>query len=308
MLTLCLGCVLDAAAVKAARCALGDDGATVLASDESPVRGSCAVRAHRRGGPCPRRNRPRASARTPPKPKSPSVPAGLSRRRRSRHPVRPKHPAPSRATIESSSLKGIEPGGSTVADLKREWGEPKETSATDDGTRFVYELPGFKRVEVFTANDRVGYMLLQFARSFPSEEVAKQLKFEGVEPVTIHDEQGKPLGLAYPERGVVLSFDDAAQVEPRFANPAGRRDGRVVRAARGSAVARETFRQPRGLRLCDRKKPAKPSGLVAEGPNPDRGEPICRSRHGGEGSVETGADEPCLSADARRDPFPFGRT
>ena len=81
----------------------------------------------------------------------------------------------------------------------------------DDGTRLIYELPGFKRIEVFTAGDKVSYMLLQFARSFPAEEVAKHLKFEGIEPVSIQDEQGKPMGLAYPERGVVLSFDDAGQ-------------------------------------------------------------------------------------------------
>jgi tetratricopeptide (TPR) repeat protein len=210
-LTFFLGCAFDAAVVRSAPQAPEDDGATVLASDESPVRGLPSGASSRRTA--PKSQPPVGAGSTPAKAKvaqRPNVPASPAT---SGVPGagQAKTATPSRATIESSSLKGIEPGASTVADLKREWGEPKETSPTDDGTRFVYELPGFKRIEVFTANDKVGYMLLQFARSFPAEEVAKQLKFEGVDPVAIHDEQGKPLGLAYPERGVVLSYDDAAK-------------------------------------------------------------------------------------------------
>lgn len=183
------------------------EGATVVASDGSPGPAGAS------GGVTSRRAAPKTQPAVKPAARAPKVSVAQNPTRPSGTPATGALAtgAPARPTIESSSLKGIEPGASTVADLKREWGEPKESSTTDDGTRLVYELPGFKQIEVFTAGEKVGYMLLQFARSFPADEVAKQLKFDGIEPVTIHDEQGKALGLAYPERGVVLSFDDAAK-------------------------------------------------------------------------------------------------
>lgn len=124
--------------------------------------------------------------------------------------------APQKATngIEAAGLKGITPGVSTVEQLKTAWGEPKQTRNGKGIVEFTYEIQGFERVEVYGENDVVSYIVVKFAQPFPPETVAKQLKFDGLEPVVIYDDAGKPMGQAFPERGVVFSFD------PKSATPA----------------------------------------------------------------------------------------
>jgi tetratricopeptide (TPR) repeat protein len=109
--------------------------------------------------------------------------------------------------IEAAGLKGITPGVSTVEQLKAAWGEPKQTRNGQGTVGFNYEIQGFERVEVFAENNLVSYIVVKFAQPFAPDVVAKQLKFEGLEPVVIYDDTGKPLGQAFPERGVVFSFD-----------------------------------------------------------------------------------------------------
>lgn len=121
--------------------------------------------------------------------------------------VSPSTPKLGRVTVEPASLKGVAPGVSTIAQLKQSWGEPQSTATQDGQPSFVYVLPGFKQIDVLTTDGKVSGMVLQFTRSFSAAEVVKQLKFEDIEPVTILDETGKPLGQSFPERGVVFSFD-----------------------------------------------------------------------------------------------------
>lgn len=109
--------------------------------------------------------------------------------------------------IDAAGLKGITPGKSTVDQLKTAWGEPKQTRGGDGVVEFTFEIPGFERVEVYAENNIVSYIVVKFAQPFPPNVVAKQLKFDGLEPVVIYDDAGKPMGQAFPERGVVFSFD-----------------------------------------------------------------------------------------------------
>jgi tetratricopeptide (TPR) repeat protein len=119
--------------------------------------------------------------------------------------------AGSKTTVDAAGLKGITPGTSTVEQLRTAWGEPKQTrggESTGKGTvEFTYEIPGFDRVEVYAENNIVAYIVVRFPQPFPPDVGAKQLKFDGLEPVVIYDDTGKPLGEAFPERGVVFSFD-----------------------------------------------------------------------------------------------------
>ncbi len=113
----------------------------------------------------------------------------------------------SKSDIDAAGLKGVTPGVSTVEQLKAAWGEPKQTRGGAGVVEFTYEIPGFERVEAYAENDVVSYIVVKFQQPFPPDVVAKQLKFDGLEPVVIYDDGGKPLGQAFPERGVVFSFD-----------------------------------------------------------------------------------------------------
>ncbi|MEX2188320.1 MAG: tetratricopeptide repeat protein [Pirellulales bacterium] len=113
----------------------------------------------------------------------------------------------SKSNIDAAGLKGVTPGASTVEQLKAAWGEPKQTRGGAGIVEFTYEIPGFERVEAYAENDVVSYIVVKFQQPFPPDVVAQQLKFDGLEPVVIYDDGGKPLGQAFPERGVVFSFD-----------------------------------------------------------------------------------------------------
>lgn len=109
--------------------------------------------------------------------------------------------------VDAAGLKGVTPGKSTVEQLKTAWGEPKQTRGSEGVIEFTFDIPGFERVEVYAERNVVSYIVVKFAQPFPPDVVAKQLKFDGLEPVVIYDDSGKPMGQAFPERGVVFSFD-----------------------------------------------------------------------------------------------------
>lgn len=119
----------------------------------------------------------------------------------------PENAAGTSTKIDAAGLKGVTPGVSTVEQLKAAWGEPKQTRGGTGIVEFTYEIPGFERVEAYAEGDVVSYIVVKFQQPFPPDVVAKQLKFDGLDPVVIYDDGGKPLGQAFPERGVVFSFD-----------------------------------------------------------------------------------------------------
>ncbi len=109
--------------------------------------------------------------------------------------------------VEAAALKGIQPGTSTTKQLIKAWGEPIKTEPVDGTTQYVYEIPGFEIVEVYTDKDVVKFIVVVFNQSFEPDVVAQQLKFGDLKAVKVYDKLGRALGQAYPERGVALSYD-----------------------------------------------------------------------------------------------------
>ncbi len=71
----------------------------------------------------------------------------------------------------------------------------------------LYSVEPFKRVEVNYADGNVSSIVIRLDRSFPADAVAKQLDLTAIRPVLVVNELGEVLGRAYPERGVLLSFE-----------------------------------------------------------------------------------------------------
>jgi tetratricopeptide (TPR) repeat protein len=115
------------------------------------------------------------------------------------------------AEIEVTSFHGITPGISTRADVEKTWGKPKDTRKLDNGTSQLYAVDPFPRVEVtYSIDNKVTSLVIRFEHGFPAGQVAEQLELTKIQPVLVSNELGEVLGQAYPERGVLFSFEPAA--------------------------------------------------------------------------------------------------
>ena len=107
---------------------------------------------------------------------------------------------------EPATFHGIEVGKSTESALLQAWGKPAESIATEDGAVLTYDMEPFQGVEVLVSGDAVSAIKIALAANLEPEQLAKQLSLDEIEPVTVTDEEGQPLGLAFPERGVLFMF------------------------------------------------------------------------------------------------------
>ncbi len=109
--------------------------------------------------------------------------------------------------VEIASFKGVVPGLSTREDVEKAWGKPKDSTQANGALVQLYSIQPFKRVEVSFADGKVSSVVIRFDRSFPADAVAKQLDLAAIRPVPVSNELGELLGLAYPERGVLFTFE-----------------------------------------------------------------------------------------------------
>ncbi len=111
-------------------------------------------------------------------------------------------------------FQGITVAKSTKAELIETWGEPADTIPTDEGSVLVYDIEPFQVVEVLvSSSDVVHTIKVTLAASLEPKLLAEQLSLAEVEPVTVNDSEGQPLGQAFPERGVLFMFDATAANE-----------------------------------------------------------------------------------------------
>lgn len=113
--------------------------------------------------------------------------------------------------IEASSFNGVTPGISTVAEMKKSWGEPKETRKVGPTLHYLYGVGPFKRIEVTSVRDKVSAVQIRFDKPFPAATVAQQLDLARIRPVLVPNEMGDILGQSFPERGVLMLFEPSAQ-------------------------------------------------------------------------------------------------
>jgi tetratricopeptide (TPR) repeat protein len=89
--------------------------------------------------------------------------------------------------VEAASFNGVTPGVSTIDDVEKHWGKPKEVKRNNQS--------------------KVASIVIRLNRAFPAEGVAQQLALSHLRPVLVSNDLGEILGQVYPERGVVFSFE-----------------------------------------------------------------------------------------------------
>jgi tetratricopeptide (TPR) repeat protein len=117
----------------------------------------------------------------------------------------PKYLGP--AEIEVTAFHGVTPGVTTRDGVAKAWGKPKDERTQEGTLTQLYAVDPFPRVEVTYSGDKVASLVIRFERGFPASQVAQLLDLVKVQPVLVPNEYGEVLGQAYPERGVLFSFE-----------------------------------------------------------------------------------------------------
>ncbi|HVT28196.1 MAG TPA: hypothetical protein VHE81_09290, partial [Lacipirellulaceae bacterium] len=117
--------------------------------------------------------------------------------------------------FEAVKFQGISVGKSTREDLISNWGKPADSSHTPDGDVLVYRKSPFHAIEVLLSHKGIVLSIkITLVAPLEAKKLTEQLSLDGVDPVTIRDPSEKPIGLAFPERGVLFSFARSEKLTP----------------------------------------------------------------------------------------------
>jgi tetratricopeptide (TPR) repeat protein len=110
-------------------------------------------------------------------------------------------------TVEAASFKDITPGISTLSEVQKAWGTPKEIANRDSVLIHLYSVGPFEKVEVSFFQEKVTSIVIRLDKAFPANSVAQQLQLSSMRPVFVSNALGEILGQSFPERGVLLAFE-----------------------------------------------------------------------------------------------------
>jgi tetratricopeptide (TPR) repeat protein len=115
------------------------------------------------------------------------------------------------APLEAASFNGVTPGQTTIEEVEKVWGPPKEMFKQNELMTQLYSIEPFDRIEVSYENEKVVSLIVRFQKPFPAKRIAEQLDMAAVKPVLVSNDMGEILGQSYPERGVLFAFEPNAE-------------------------------------------------------------------------------------------------
>lgn len=119
--------------------------------------------------------------------------------------------------VETATFNGVRPGESTMDELHQAWGKPSQ-SFEDQGTvHQIFSVEPFKEIDVSFTGKTVAAIVIFMDQAFSAPELAEQLGLDNLQAVIIPDGQGRWLGQAYPERGVMFGFEPERAQEKQVA-------------------------------------------------------------------------------------------
>jgi hypothetical protein len=122
---------------------------------------------------------------------------------------------PTGTPFEPVKFQGITVGSTSKHELITAWGEPAETTKSDEGDVLVFRKAPFKAIEaLIDANDNVSSIKITLAAPIESEQLAEQLGLNQFDPVKVTDDTDTAVCQAYPERGVLFMFATSESLTP----------------------------------------------------------------------------------------------
>ncbi|MDX1961911.1 MAG: hypothetical protein SFX18_02080 [Pirellulales bacterium] len=110
---------------------------------------------------------------------------------------------------EASEMDGIQPGKSSWQTALSKFGQPRETRIQEGQGTARFDFPPFEYLEVTIHHEQVAAIQVETGTPLDPDAALKQLGLDELRSVIITDDAGLPLGVSFPDRGVVLSLDDA---------------------------------------------------------------------------------------------------
>jgi hypothetical protein len=118
-------------------------------------------------------------------------------------------------SFEPVKFQGISVGKTSKHELVTAWGQPTESTTSNEGEVLIYYKSPFKAVETLIgAGDVVSSIKITLAAPLEAKQLAEQLNLDGLDSVTVADDADNAICLAYPERGVLFMFEESDAVTP----------------------------------------------------------------------------------------------
>jgi tetratricopeptide (TPR) repeat protein len=118
--------------------------------------------------------------------------------------------------LDPVAFRDFLPGVATTAQLDAKWGSPLSDTIKNGTGKRSYEVAPFAQVDVTFDQDKAASIVVHFAEPAPLEATRDEYVPRSANPVEVFDDRGRPLGLAFPERGVVFAYapggNDVAQM------------------------------------------------------------------------------------------------
>ena len=108
---------------------------------------------------------------------------------------------------QPAKIEGIQVNKSTVEDLRRVWGEPRATEDIEDGgTTLIFDRALLGTVHATVEDSQVLQLMVQLDQALTPRVACERLSIRLALGVDVSDEKGNLLGRAFPEQGVLLSY------------------------------------------------------------------------------------------------------
>ena len=116
------------------------------------------------------------------------------------------HPAALKTPLAAMTFRGVQPGVSTKKELVEACGPPAEVGKSHGVVTYNYRPKDDWRMQVTLNDGIVTAIVLQSAEPRDPAAVTKVLGLDKVSSIEVADDDGKILGEAFPERGVLFGY------------------------------------------------------------------------------------------------------
>ncbi len=123
------------------------------------------------------------------------------------------HPATLKTPLAAMTFRGVQPGVSTKKELVEACGPPAEVGKSHGVVTYNYRPKDDWRMQVTINDGVVTAIVLQSAEPRDPAAVTKVLGLDKISSIEVADDDGKILGEAFPERGVLFGY--AGGSDPR---------------------------------------------------------------------------------------------